>query len=59
MFHMLRMYRMFDVRCLAFYRSLTALRNNYVAGDSKHAKGLTKLWVRTIVVKPLIYKALI
>ena len=58
MCHMLRMCRMSDMCCPAFHRPLTALRNNYFSGGSKHAKGLTNLWVRTIVIKPLIYKSL-
>ena len=57
MFHMLRLCRMSDMCCQAFHGPLTALRNNYVAAGSKYAKRLTKLWLRTIVIKPLVYKA--
>lgn len=55
MFHMLHMPDMSNVYSPVFNDPLTALRNNYLVEGSKHKKGLTKLWVRTIVIKPIIY----
>lgn len=56
MFHMLHMPRMSSLFSPGLNVLLTALRNNYFLEDPKRAKKLTKIWVRTIVIKPFVYK---
>lgn len=56
MSHMLHMSRMSSLYGPAIYAPITALRNHYFLEDPKRAKKLTKIWVRTIVIKPFVYE---